>query len=265
MHNRWSVLKNIALNACLVIVFILNSNSVSAVCSRTITVGWEVWEPFQYQDKFQEYTGLDFDLFRAVMVKAGCKFTFAEMPWKRIITEMDVGGIDAVIGASKTKERMEIGYFSKPFRYEKMVMFVRKGELQKYPQRTFDEFFVSQFSLGATLGYAYGDVYERALNKYPEYRAKLSIVQSDAQNYDMLLFGRIDGFLGERHHVSYDLKKKGKFHLVDIHPLEVRSGDIFVMFSKKNVPAEFVNSFNAALKSIRASGEYDKVVYQYLQ
>ena len=269
MSGRRSDLKKVAwfqvLRTSFIIFLFIVSKASSAACTKEVVVGWEVWKPFQYQDASQEYTGLDFDLFRAVMASAGCDVKFVEMPWKRIMAQMQIGEIDAVIGASKTDKRKNFGYFSKPFRYEKMVMFVRKGETEKYPQRSFKALFASQFSLGATLGYAYGDEYERALRDNPEYTKKLNLVKADVQNYDMLLFGRIDGFLGELHHVSYDLKRKGAYHLVEVHPIDVLSDDIYVMFSKKNVQPEFVYKFNTALGEVRSSGEYDKVVYQYFQ
>jgi len=51
---------------------------------------------------------------------------------------------------------------------------------------------------------------------------------------------------------------------VVIHPFTVNSDDIYIMRSKKAVSIDTVKKLNEGLKNIRALGEYQSIINNYL-
>ena len=69
-----------------------------------ITVGWEVWYPYQYQDNNQ-LKGLDVLILNAIAEKTSANLAYIELPWKRHLRYLSTGEVDIAMGSSKNKER----------------------------------------------------------------------------------------------------------------------------------------------------------------
>ena len=102
-----------------------------------LLVGWELWYPYQYHNKQGQLVGLDIDSFNAIAKHAGVKTHFIETPWKRHLHLVKHGRIDIAFGASYSEEREEYAYFTKPYRHEKVNLFVKKGS--KNTQKALEE------------------------------------------------------------------------------------------------------------------------------
>ena len=82
-------------------------------------------------------------------------------------------------------------------------------------------------------------------------------------NYYNLIQDQIDGFLEDPFVAGYTIKRKGLVGQIEASPISVHSGDVSIMFSRTSVKAEMVDSFNAALASIKKSGEYETILKKY--
>jgi polar amino acid transport system substrate-binding protein len=82
---------------------------------KDLSVGWELWYPYQYYNKSRQLVGLDIDSFNAIMVEAKLNFTTAEIPWKTHLHFIRTGKMDLAMGASWSKNREEFAYFSAPY------------------------------------------------------------------------------------------------------------------------------------------------------
>ncbi|MFB0953215.1 MAG: transporter substrate-binding domain-containing protein, partial [Aeromonadaceae bacterium] len=58
----------------------------------------------------------------------------------------------------------------------------------------------------------------------------------------------------KQHHMEHNLKEA---------PMTIYSAPAFFMFSKRSVSPEFVDRFNQALRQMKKSGEYQKILDRY--
>jgi len=231
---------------------------------KNLTVGWEPWEPYQYKAADGSYTGLDFELLKAIAEHAGYKLTYTEVPWKRHLIGIESGDIDIALGASKTQEREVYAYFTEAYRTEKAVMFVRKGDGSKYPYKSVKDLANANFQLGVTREYYYGADYEQ-LSKNTEFMKKVQVADNDEVNYKKLVGNRINGFFSDPYAGTAGLKKAGLLSQVEQLPMKVYEDDIFIMISKKANSTSVLNDFNKSLKELKANGTIDKIFQKYLQ
>jgi polar amino acid transport system substrate-binding protein len=243
---------------CLFTIFCIPT---SFACN--ISSGWEPWEPYQFEQD-GKITGLDNDLLAAIGQQMQCDIKFVKRPWKRTLEEIKAGMTDVAPGASVTPEREEYALFSAPYRQETMSLFILKKNEDKFSFSNFDDFQTTDFKLGITRGYYYGEQMQAIIDNNVS-KLLLREATNDEQNIEKLLGNRIDGILLDPYVGTYLLKNQGKLEQVMIHPVAINSDDIYMMFSKKSTEQSTIDQFNQALEAIKASGEYEKIVNQYLQ
>ena len=222
----------------------------------TLRVGWEAWPPYMEKKADGTMTGIDGEVAQKVLTSIGCKIIWKEVVWKRHLLQMKAGDLDVALGASKTPDREKWGYFSrKPYRQETMALFVRKGEAPNFAISNIDDLSkligASKFKLGITLGYFYGDAFE-AIKKQKSLKKGIKIANVDAKHYDYLTQKpkQIDGFFGDKYATVAGLKDKKMNGAVEVHKYTVNNNDIFMLFSKKSVPAETVNKASQAIEKM---------------
>lgn len=246
---------------CVLILGLLAIAPVWADCSLTST--WEPWEPYQYQDG-DNITGLDNDLVKAIFKQADCQINFVKRPWARALKEIEAGSIDLASGASMNDERQQYGHFSIPYRDETMVLMIRKGDASKYDLRKITDIASIKFELGVVRDYYYGEDHKAGLED-PVYKKKVSEVKDDTANLKKLAAKRIDGILIDKYVGPYLAKQEGIYDQLEVHPVYINSDNIYVMFSKKSVTPNFVDSINAAIDTLKDNGEFDTILQQYLK
>lgn len=247
----------------LVLALLASGLSLSAYADCNLTSGWEPWEPYQFAQNGQA-TGLDNDLVRAILEKAGCQVKFVERPWARILKEVEDGATHIAPGASISEERQQYANFSHPYRDETMVLLVRKGEAGKYPINNIKDIAGMDFKLGVVRDYFYGDDFKAAMEN-PAFDSKTQKVPSDTANLKKLVSGRVDGILIDKYTGPYLARQEGIFDKIEMHPVAVNSNDIFLMFSKKSVDAATVEKINVALEQLKADGSYNAILDKYLK
>jgi len=230
---------------------------------KELSMGWEPWEPYQYEDNSKQLTGLDIELVSAILKHMRFSIRFTKMPWKRHLKMLEQGKVDIAAGASKTPERENYAFFSKPYRKESAVLYVRRGEASKYKFKKLEEIIGNPFRLGATRGYYYGERYTELI-QVPKFREHVQEVSSDRLNYLKLMKDRIDGFLSDPVTATAGLLREGLLEKVEIL-MPVYSDDIFVMFSKRSTSPEIVKGFNESLEDLKKNGTYDQILNKYLR
>jgi polar amino acid transport system substrate-binding protein len=144
---------------------------------------------------------------------------------------------------------------------------VRKGEQKKFKFNTAEELVKilesGTYKLGVIDGYFYGSTLMQYIND-PQYADRILKVKDDRANFTNLLENKIDAFpidhlvgatLGWRH---------GWQKQVVEMPNPVFEDSIHVLFSKKTTNPELVDRFNQTLLQMQHSGEYNKVMRNYL-
>ncbi len=57
----------------------------------TLVVGWDPWEPYQYQDLGGELRGLDVELIKELSARIGCKTRFLASDWASLLKMLKKG------------------------------------------------------------------------------------------------------------------------------------------------------------------------------
>ena len=245
-------MKNKFLAFCITILFVVH------VKAKDLSVGWELWYPYQYHNKSRQLVGLDIDSFNAIMAEAKLTFTTAEIPWKTHLHFIKTGKMDLAMGASWSEEREEFAYFSYPYRKETVKLFVKNGNAKHIQLRTLSDLTGSQYKLGVESGYYYGKDYEKLINT-PGFFANISEVIDLEQNVNLLLKGYLDGFLVDPYTMKSFIKKYQMENQFEQHPLDIYSADIFIILSKQTSDVETLNKINNAIVTLSDNGELKKI------
>jgi polar amino acid transport system substrate-binding protein len=226
--------------------------------ANVLSVGWELWYPYQYHNKDQRLVGLDIDSFNSIMAETKLNFTTAEIPWKTHLHFLKTGKMDLAMGASWTKEREKFAYFSEPYRKETVKLFVKKGNVNRIQLETLADLVGSQYIIGVESGYYYGKIYQE-LVKTSGLRANIIEVIDLEQNVTLLLKGHLDGFLVDPNTMQSFIKKYQMEDEFEQHSVEIYSAEISIMLSKKSSDIETLNKINEAIATLTANGELKRI------
>lgn len=235
---------------CCLIVGLMGQGAAWAC---TLKVGWEEWHPY-ISTLEGGLSGSEYVLLQSLATRAECQLQFIEVPWVRALVLLENGQLDLLYGASRSAERERYAVFSMPYRYERMELVVRgegNGEsLSLLDWLTTPNAEGAQRMIGLIRGFHYGDILEPIVRANTGNFA-VHEVRFDSQLRDMLLAGRIDGYLIEA--VVGQWQREAVGGQLRLHALrEHQPEPMHLMFSKQ-VPTTVVNRINAAISELRTA------------
>ncbi len=209
---------------------------------------------------------MDISLQAAIIKKTNYRINFEAISWKDHLQGLALGQRDIAAGATKTPGRMEYAYFSEPYRLESNSVFTLKSSQKKLVFKNVDGFLKEvqkqDFKLGVVEGFVYVDPKLNAFVADPKNRRFLLPVENTYESLDILLEGKIDGFLADR--IAGATASWRTNNLEKLEEQVIGSIPISLMFSKKTMTPAVVEEFNRAIKEVKASGEYDLIMREYL-
>jgi len=223
---------------------------------------WEPFEPYQFMGESGQVTGLDIDLLKAVAKEADCQLVFDHIPWKRAQSMIGIGSLDVASGASKTPEREKYARFSTPYRSEKIAIYLRQEDLNKFRFTSLTELASTSARVGMVHGYTYGEEFIQ-LQTQKAFRGGLHSVLSDEHSFKRLANRHVDVILIEPFVAKSIIASRSDAERFVRHETMIDTGQIYFMFSKKSVQAKSVDQFNHALERIKKSGEYQNILDKY--
>ncbi len=230
--------------------------------SCLLTVGWDPWEPYQYQDVGGSVEGLDIELVEAMAERAGCDVMYEENDWAALLDRVREGAVDVVLGATKTEDRDAYARFSEPYRSESFGLFVRSGEAGNYGEKTLRELLDKSFKIGVTNQYIYGDEVT-TLQDDPKYSAKFHAASVGEANFESLRNFQIDGFLEDPFVAAAVIRRKGLHEDIEAHPIVIETGEVRLMFSRASVSEDVIKRVDAALAEMKQDGTYEEIMQKY--
>lgn len=230
--------------------------------SCKFTMGFDVWEPYQFIGFGREVQGMDIELINLVAEKLKCDVEYKQDSWGNLLSLLKAGEIDFVLGASITEERKAFALFSEPYRSEEFQLYIRADEEHKYRQASVADFIRDNHKLGTIGEYFYGDELSNLMDD-DKYASLFIPAFMGEINLARLIDGDIDGFLEDSFVGASLIRRKGLDKYIAAHQAKINTGDVYVMFSRVKVKPEVVDDFNTALRSIKNNGEYDKLVQKY--
>jgi len=240
-------------------IFVANFKTSAQSEQHTLSVGWELWYPYQYHNKKQELVGLDFDVFNAILQELKLSVDYTELPWKRHLLYLKTGQIDVAMGASFSNEREGFAHFTEPYRLELVKLYVKKGHAKKMKLTSLGELTSTNFMLGVESGYYYGKNYQ-SLIKSTEFRAQINESLDLEQNIELLLKGHIDGFLVDPITMKVFVEKYRLEDEFEVHSVPIYQDSIHIMLSKKTLNISDLNEFNGAIKTLKDNGKLTKII-----
>lgn len=232
-----------------------SKNNVQAASEYLIGTG-NTYEPYEIESKNGGYTskdnGFEIDLLRAIAKEENFTYTFKMMSFNGLIQATQSDQIDAMVnGMSVTPERKEVFDFTDSYYDAGIVLAVAQdSKISAFKQLK-----------GKTIGVKVGTISSQYAEKNKKkYGYKIKYFNESNPMWTDVKNGGIDATLDDDVVLKYGIKNGVPLKIVsksyELQPI--------AMAVKKGQHQDFITKFNAGLKKIKASGEYDKIMNKYI-
>jgi len=251
---------------CLLFALLLHT---SVLAQDRLTVGWVDAPPYQWQDENGKLHGLDIEMARLILHKAGFEAEFRKMPWNRILKAgLRNGDIDIALGATKTAERESFSRYSHiPYVTNDNGLFILDSNHEKYSAiQSLHDTLNYDITIGVKRGSIYSKEYEALLND-PKFSKKLSFAPRDELLLKMLISGRVEAIISGRIATRRTIKQlQGPNEIILHSHLRIRFGNSgsYLMYSKKSVSVAQSERLNNAMSVLQKDGSFDTIINKYL-
>jgi polar amino acid transport system substrate-binding protein len=175
--------------------------------------------------------------------------TIQPEPWKRAIADID-DGVAGVGGIYKNAERLKKYDYSEQLFMERLAVYSNKAAIVNYTK--LDD--LKGKRIGVIRGWSYGDDFDNA-RKANAFSAEEA--NGDAQNFEKLNLGRLDVVIAVS--ASGDLFMK-KYPNLSVAAAALSESPSFLAFSKKANKVDLLKQFDQAIKDMKKSQEFQKIV-----
>lgn len=235
----------------------------SAWAQESLLVGWSSWHPFSFRDEQQQLQGLDIDLLEAIFNRAGFHANYSEMPWARVLRELEFGTIQLTMSANQTAERDLYARFTLSYRNEETVLLIRrqdKGRWQEITQLS-DLLSRPDFTIGLLRDFDYGTDF-RTFMQSPQMQQRLLVRLKMEPLIKLLLAGRIQG-------VVMDPMGLQQLNLAGIPLdqlttlLDIQQTPVHLMLSRRTTTPQQLQRLDEAIRTLLQSPEYGQILARY--
>lgn len=185
--------------------------------------------------------------------RAGYKVKIDFMPWARVLQETEAGNYDAAYPEYYSDERTETFFLSDQFASGPLGFYKRKADNITYTKLED----LKQYHIGVVLGYINTAEFDAA-----DYLQK-ETVNSDEQNIQKLLLGRIDLIVIDKFVAQYLIKTSipEAADVLEFMEPPLLEQPLHVIFSRQVASStQKLQEFNAALKTMREDGTLERIL-----
>jgi ABC-type amino acid transport substrate-binding protein len=219
------------------------------------------YPPASYKGADGQWTGLDVEIAKAVVEKAGYTIEFTELPFARGIKEMEDGTIQMMANLSKTDERSKFLTWIGPERTTKMGLVVKAGN-EQLPIKTLDDLVTACTEKKARFGIQSDVFYSKEFNDRlsdPKFSDCFEKVAESELNTDKLQKDRILGFFEETNNMRYQIATNARYKGLALHDFILNSEDVYIGVSLKGATPEMAAKLQAAFDALQKDGTLDKI------
>lgn len=231
------------------------SSSTSASSKHFVIATDTVFKPFEYTDADGNFVGIDVDLLAAIAEDQGFTYDLNSLGWDSAIAACQSGQADGMIaGASITDERKENGWIFSDGYYTatQCIAVAADSDIESMDD-------LKGANVAVKIGTAGAD-YADSLKD--EYGFNITSYEDSPTMYQAVTGGQADCCFEDTPIMSYTIKE-GTQALKIIDGSE-NEGNEYGMAVFDEDEQELLDLFNAGLKDIRESGEYDEIIAKYL-
>lgn len=243
----------VTLFSILFALFIFVTKTVQAD-EKTYQIGTDItFAPFEFQNDQKEYVGIDIDLLHAIAKDQGFKVNLRPLGFDPAIQGVQSGQLDGMIaGMSITDERKKSFDFSEPYFDSGIQMAVKKEDTSIHSYTDLK---------GKTVGAKVGTESATFLEKNKEKYGFTVKTYDDATGvYGAIDNGTVQAIFDDYPVLGYAITKGQKLQLVG----SPEKGNSYGFAVKKGQNPELLKAFNAGLKKLKTSGDYDKIIANYI-
>ncbi len=230
------------------------SSTTTLAAEKTYKIGTDVtFAPFEFQNEKNEYVGIDIDLLNAIADDQDFNVDLRPLGFDSSVQGVQSNQLDAMIaGMSITDERKKSFDFSDPYFDSGIQMAVKADDDET---TSLDD--LKGKTVGAKVGTESATFLEENKDKY----------EFDVKNYDdatglygAVKNGTVVAIFDDFPVLGYAINQGEQLKLVG----EPQKGNSYGFAVKKGENKELLEKFNAGLKKMKESGEYDKIVAKYI-
>ncbi|HPR81514.1 MAG TPA: amino acid ABC transporter substrate-binding protein/permease [Enterococcus sp.] len=230
------------------------SSATTLAAEKTYKIGTDVtFAPFEFQNEKNEYVGIDIDLLNAIADDQDFDVDLRPLGFDSSVQGVQSNQLDAMIaGMSITEERKKSFDFSDPYFDSGIQMAVKADDDET---TSLDD--LKGKTVGAKVGTESATFLEENKDKY----------EFDVKNYDdatglygAVKNGTVVAIFDDFPVLGYAINQGEQLKLVG----EPQKGNSYGFAVKKGENKELLDKFNAGLKKMKESGEYDKIVAKYI-
>jgi polar amino acid transport system substrate-binding protein len=226
----------------------------AATGKKFIIASDATFPPMEMVDDNKQLVGFDIDLITAIAKNQGFTFEIKNTAFDGILAGLDSGGYDAVLSSVTINEDRQKSYnFSDPYMNAGQAVVVKAAETAIKSDKEL---------VGKTVGAQIGTTGAFAIQK---------IQNAKLKEYDTIDLALLDLLNGNVQAVVVDTpvaadyalnsaQFKGKLKIVG----QPFTDEYYGAVVKKSDPKGFLPFFNAGLKAVKASGEYDKLYAKWI-
>ncbi len=227
----------------------------------TLTMGFDSWEPYQFEASDHIIRGIDVELVQAMASESGCTVGFVEDQWINLLPMLKNGDIDVLAGATPIAERESYAWFSIPYRAEQFELYT--GTDAELPAQEFGSLLGQGFRMGLTDGYIYGEPISSAQNN-DAFEEQFTYASLAEVNFTNLADGRIDGFLEDPFVTAAIIRRHGWHDQVRATGVMLSNMPVSLMFSRASVSETQLSNFNDTLAKLKLTGSDQEIFKRYL-
>ncbi|MGU5675343.1 substrate-binding periplasmic protein [Aeromonas hydrophila] len=235
----------------------------SAWAQESLLVGWSSWHPFSFRDEQQQLQGLDIDLLEAIFNRAGFHANYSEMPWARVLRELEFGTIQLTMSANQTAERDLYARFTLPYRNEETVLLIRRQDKGRWQEitRLSDLLSRPDFTIGLLRDFDYGTDF-RTFMQSPQMQQRLLVRLKMEPLIKLLLAGRIQGVVMDPMGLQQlNLAGLPLDQLTTL--LDIQQTPVHLMLSRRTTTLQQLQRLDEAIRVLQQSPEYGQILARY--
>ncbi|MEA5056993.1 transporter substrate-binding domain-containing protein [Anaerotignum propionicum] len=233
-----------------------NSSDTPKETKKYIIATNTMFAPFEFQNKFGEYVGIDIDLLNEIAKDQGFEYELVHMTFNQMLQALAAGEVDAAMGGiSITEERKEIYDYSEPYLEGGIVMAV---DATRHDIKGFEDLKGKTVAVAVALG-TEAESYAQSIKE--KYGFQVVTFPEFNQVYQDVISGNSQALFEDYPVMGYLISQGVELKIVS--DIEKRSPYGFAVPKGKN--AELLEKFNNGLKNIMENGTYDKIINTYVQ
>nr|WP_082297622.1 amino acid ABC transporter substrate-binding protein/permease [Microbacterium sp. GCS4] len=220
---------------------------------ETYVIGTDTtFAPFEFTDPNGDLVGIDMDLLRAIAKDQGFDVEIRQLGFDAAVQALQANQVDAVMaGMSITDERKQVFDFSDPY----FTSGIQLGVLDSSDIESLDDLDGKTVAVKTgTQGQTFAE------DNQDEYGFRVTPYSDTTDMVDAVKAGQAVGYFEDFPVLAYGIQQGSGFRLVG----EPELGGEYGFAVNKGMNPELIEMFNAGLKNLQDSGEYDEIVDTYL-